>query len=281
VQLSTGSLVHVDPNSVLFGTASARIYMREPGGQDVFVLELEPRDQPGDANRFTTNVLQLAAGGPVSDMVVYSEAGAERLLTVQRDTDEVRILDPTGQRHFDLPLDHPASRVILHRGFAGHPIAVLYEEDSRWVTFLDLVAAETGGVSRHSVRLAEPVSDTLGVLDGGLVIFRHGQSVLSIIDVEDAAIRLLSVNGDLDDATYDDTLGNLWIAPRGQHFIGVIDLLTGRTDEILLDAPVHKLVPVPDADRVVVIHPDDRGSVTLLDAHRPKRSTALEITQFL
>ena len=60
-----------------------------------------------------------------------------------------------------------------------------------------------------------------------------------------------------------------------------MELATGRTgDELRLDASIRSLLPMFKRDRLLVLHEESLGYVTLVDAERPDREHALSLRGF-
>jgi hypothetical protein len=113
------------------------------------------------------------------------------------------------------------------------------------------------------------------------VLILHGSEGVSLLDLEGRTISPITSNAVLTDALFDAARGQLWVAPQNQRFVGLLDLATGDTPEILLDAEVDKVVPMFDAGHVVILHQGSIGYLTVLDADRPTREYARSLRGFL
>ena len=82
----------------------------------------------------------------------------------------------------------------------------------------------------------------------------------------------------LTDALFDSVRKKLWVGPAGEPYIQSLDLSTGRTgDELRLDAPIDSFLPMFGCDSLLVLHGEDMGYLTLVDAQRPDRESALSL----
>jgi hypothetical protein len=86
----------------------------------------------------------------------------------------------------------------------------------------------------------------------------------------------------LSGAVFEPTRERLWVGQSGQPWIGTLDVTTGKTNEILLDANIQAIVPMFKANRLAVMHTSEIGYVTLidLDTDTPSRDNAVSVRGF-
>jgi hypothetical protein len=102
-----------------------------------------------------------------------------------------------------------------------------------------------------------------------------------LIDLAARTITLITSTAALADARFDVTRRTLWFGPEAQPFVGLLDLASGATSELLLDANVDELVPVFGARQVAVLHPSDEGEVSVISADQPTREHMVVLRGFL
>ena len=286
VQLATDGR-EIGLQEVLFDVRENKIYLRGATA-DVYVLQLLA-EEDGD---FQVSLNQLGAGTPPQDMALTNievlsqdTAGelelAPRLLAV---AGKALIIDADSSRITEIPLSAPASRILLFRGAApGDPVererALLYEPNTSSVGFLDLDNVEERK-GRNLETLSLPTTyASLVELDSNVVLLLHSSGGLSLLDLVDRTISVISSRQNLTDATFDTTLDRLWLKPQGDERIGYVDVLvdpaTGardfRPNEVRLGSRIERMLPIPEGSppRLVVTHPSRTGHVTVLDAEEP------------
>jgi hypothetical protein len=91
----------------------------------------------------------------------------------------------------------------------------------------------------------------------------------------------ISTSTQLTAAVFDPVRKKLWVGQTGSSYIQSLELATGRTgDELRLDASIKSLLPMFKRDRLLVLHDESLGYVTLVDAEQPDREHALSLRGF-
>ena len=117
--------------------------------------------------------------------------------------------------------------------------------------FLDLEQLEErGSRNLEPITLSRPVVNLLPMPGQQRVLIIHGSGGVSLLDLESRTVSPITSNAPLTDAAFDPERGRLWVGPQQQNFVAFLDLATGDTPEVLLDAPVRSLVPMFDVGRV-------------------------------
>jgi hypothetical protein len=295
VQLSSPGGGAVAPAQVLFNPDAPEIYVRGSGSDDVFVFNLAERppsdevEEGGEHNDFRPFIDQLGIGGRPSDMVLYA-AGADgaRLLVLANGSQAAVVTAGTSQVT-SVELPEEASRALLFEGASPRDRemaqrALLYREGGAEVTFLDLEDLEARGSRNLEVLpLDRPIVRLIPMPnpEEQRVLIIHGDDGVSLVDLEGRTISPLTSSAQLTDALFDATRSQLWVGPSGQPFVGLLELDTGETPEVLLDEDVDRLVPMFDAGHMVVLHRSAVGHLTVLDAERPTRESARSLRGFV
>ncbi len=297
VQLSdaTGGS-QVQPAQVEFNASAStpEIYVRGTGSSDVFVFALNERpggvQAPGESdlhNDFRPSIDQLGVGGHPSDMAIYGSDADARLLVLAADTQQAALVDVSTSQVTSVELPAAATNVLLFdapspRDDQSAQRALLYAPGGTQLTFLDLADLEQRG-SRNVevVSLDRPISKLIPLLDEKKVLVIHDADGVSLVDLAARTVSPIKANVVLSDAAFDASRHKLWVGPSGQPYVGVLDLQTGDTPEVLLDHGVKTLVPMFSRGKVVVLHDSTVGELTVLDAAKPSRDTAKTIRGFL
>lgn len=272
VQLSqaTGDAATV-PTRVAFSRERGQLFVVGEGSDDLFVLTLGPPAEDAD-NRFGVQVEQLAAAAP-SDVLAFEDAGAQAWVTAPGSA-QLLALNVGDRSRQTVELSSPASELLGYVGNDGIQRALLFSVGSDMVTFADAESI-ADSTRLETLQLAQPVQRAVDLVEQGRVIFEHGDATLSVVDVWNRNSALLSANGSLDNAVYDEQLGSVWLARPSDNLVGVLSLAGGQPREVLLERPVERLLTVPAAGRVVAVHNSPEPSLTLLDAADPDFEQAL------
>ena len=294
VQLSSPGGGAVSPAQVLFNPDAPEIYVRGAGSDDVFVFNLaerppgDERDESADPhNDFRPFIDQLGVGGRPSDMALYSGGDDGARLLVLADGQRAAVVSAGTSEVTSVELPQSASRTLLFNGISPRDgelaeRALLYSDGGDAVMFLDLEDLEARGNRNLEVLpIGRPITKLVPMPEEQRVLILHGSEGVSLLDLEGRTISPITSNAVLTDALFDAARGQLWVAPQNQRFVGLLDLATGDTPEILLDAEVDKFVPMFDAGHVVVLHAGNIGYLTVLDADRPTREYARSLRGFL
>jgi hypothetical protein len=293
VQLSSPGGGAVAPAQVLFNPAAPEIYVRGSGSDDVFVFNLAERppsdevEEGGEHNDFRPFIDQLGVGGRPSDMVLYTGADGDARLLVLANGSQAAVVTAGTSQVTSVELSEEASRALLFEGASPRDRevaqrALLYREEGTAVTFLDLEDLEERGSRNLEVLpLDRPIDRLIPMPEEQRVLIIHGDNGVSLVDLEGRTISPLTSSAELTDALFDATRGQLWVGPPGQPFVGLLELDTGETPEVLLDEDVDQLVPMFDAGHMVVLHRSTVGHLTVLDAARPTRESARSLRGFV
>jgi hypothetical protein len=293
VQLSATGDGAVEPAQVAFNPNAPELYVRGAASNDVFVFNLSARpggsgDDDPPHNDFRPFIDQLGVGGLPSDMTLYQTDTTTRLLVLTASTQQASIVDAGTSGVTNVGLPARASHALLFdapspRDREASTRALLYEDNGTTLMFLDLADVEARG-SRNveEVALEQPIAKLIALPEEQRVLVLHPAEGVSVVDLVNRTVSPLSSATALVDAPFDAERHRLWVGPSGQPRVGWLDLTSGDTHELLLDANITTLVPMFDAGRLAVVHgdPEGVGYVTLIDAKNPSRETATSIRGF-
>ncbi len=285
----------IRPTQLVFDPERSTIYARAEASNDVYALQLvDVTTADASANDFRPSVNQLAAGRNPSDMALIGDAGARRLLVVSPGSRDARVIDARANTTLTVPLDAPANRILLFtagspRDATPTPRALLYATGllTSAVSFLELADLDTRrGQNVETVQLARTVNNALALPERGALMIDHPSTgnggQLSLLDLTRRTVSPIFAEVPLEGARFDSDRQRLWVAPRGSTRVGYITLSNFSPGEVRLDAPVTAVIPLGGTTpRVVALHDDASGALTVLDATEPQRNTARSVRGFL
>jgi len=287
------------PLQVLFETKDPVVYVRVQGANDIYALRLlavPPAERAPNGNDFTPALGLLAAGTAPADMALYETTDGPRLLVVSPGSRDAFVIDARSSRSTRVPLDDAASRIhIFESTGPGDPKsrarALLLGTglEARTISFLDLDQLELQGRRNLDSRpMGVPALESLFFPARGQAVVLHraqpGSPGVSVIDLTQRTVA--PIFAEVPPQRLAATADKIWVGPESGNLLGFINLMSLAPGEIRLDAPIAAILPLPRAtdgkSRVVVVHgADPAGSVTVLDADKPERSTARAMQGFL
>jgi hypothetical protein len=274
---------NIDPVQVLFSSDQPTLYVRASSSDNIFMFRFEPFSNDEEGNDFQPAINPLSAGGQPHDMALFGSGTSERLLVVANQ--QALVIDPATSKTIPVALRASANRVLLFEGRSPQEDrvqvrALLYSTTESSMTFFDLEA--TGDAPTDSVELVtseQPVQALIPLVDGdekSVVLLQD--RMVTIVDLETRTLTPFSTSTRLTDALFDPVRKKLWVGPAGAPYIQSLDLTTGRTgDELRLDAPITSFLPLFQRDRLLVLHSENFGYLTLVDVERPDRDNALSL----
>jgi hypothetical protein len=279
----------INPEQVEFSESNPTLYVRGQSSDSVYMFRFESQDSHGDAlrNDFRPTINPLGAGSGPRDIKLFGDGANERLMVVAEKSGQVLVIDPSSSKTVALKLKQPAQHILLFHGSSPtdgrlQDRALLYGDNATGVTFFD---AEDLGDSPEdkleTVSTPVPANGILTLQDEGKVMLLQatGVSVLNLVERTLTPISAGSSLG-LKDALFDEQHERLWVAPPSQTHIGSLDLETGMTGEVRLDAAIQSVVPMFGMGRLVAIHAGDLGYITLLELDQPDREHAVSVRGF-
>ena len=256
------------------------LFLRGDGGSDVAMLTLV--DQPDEATGtpgFTAQVSLLPVGGPATDFIAYDGATAPYLITVNPTTGSLVFTDIRTQQGFEVPLPGEASRIALRDLLTPQgPVkqAIAWAKGGGAVHTLRLDDIE-GALGRSPERLdVQTGIEQLVVLDNDRALVGSGLD-LYVLDFAQLQVTPLRSNVAYDPATSALENDRLLLGTPGQTWVSTVDLQTLDPESMVLDDKIGEFYYLPDPGKLVVVHPDLTGHVSVADALAPKRSTTYSV----
>ena len=279
----------INPAQVEFSKQNASLYVRAQNSDNIFMFRFEARgDRVELSNDFRPTINVLGGGNGPRDMALFGDGSDERLLVVAAASAQALVIDPNTSKTYAVKLSVPAERIQLFKG-ARLPVdaqvrdrALLYAGDKRAsVTFLDLHNVDADPEDRIEVLTLSAEITNVIPLKGNddrvqEVVFQHLKGV-TILNLEERTLTPISSNTSLTNAIFDSEHKRLWVGTAGTSWVGTLDLQSGRTNEVLLDAPLRSIIPMIAVNRLVVLHDSAVGYATLFDLDRPTRESAISV----
>jgi hypothetical protein len=133
--------------------------------------------------------------------------------------------------------------------------------------------------SLESLQISQPVTSVIEIDRPNALVLTHAQGI-TLLDLEQRSATPIAANGQLEGALFDPKTQRLWVATKADTWVGTLDLASGETGEVLLDATVQNLVPFFEAGKLAIVHSSAIGYVTVLDTREPSRDNAKSIRGF-
>ena len=274
---------NIDPVQVLFSNDQPTLYVRASSSDNIFMFRFEPFLNDEEGNDFQPAINPLSAGGQPNDMALFGDGTSERLLVVA--SQQALVIDPATSKTLPVTLRAAANRVLVFSGRSPQDEnermrALLYSTKENSMTFFDLEAtADAPSDSVELVTSGQAVQALIPLIDGdekSVVLLQ--ERMVTILDLQTRTLTPFSTSTTLTDALFDPVRKKLWVGPAGEPYIQSLDLTTGRTgDELRLDASITSFLPMFGSDRLLVLHSENLGYLTLVDAERPDRENALSL----
>jgi hypothetical protein len=274
---------NIDPVQVLFSNDQPTLYVRASSSDNIFMFRFEPYLNDEEGNDFQPAINPLSAGGQPHDMALFGSGTAERLLVVAYQ--QALVIDPATSKTLPVTLRAAADRVLVFSGRSPQDEneqlrALLYSTTESSMTFFDLEA--TGDAPSDSVELVtseQPVQRLIPLVDGeekSVVLLQD--RMVTIVDLQTRTLTPFSTSTNISDALFDPVRKKLWVGPAGEPYVQSLELTTGRTGaELRLDAPITSFLPMFQRDSLLVLHSENLGYLTLVDAERPDRESSLSL----
>jgi hypothetical protein len=271
---------------VLFVAEEHSIYLRGRQARDVYVLGLTSKEPEGEnGNDFGILLNQLGAGQPISDLELVA---ADRLVaTTYQNT--LLVVDTGSAKLTSITLPAQATSILPFvaeaEGGSERSEVLLYAAGQRVITFVLLE-----GLQERKDRNLEAVTLPGGVesvteLDNNQLLITHTQTGLSVLDLNTRRVSPISspVHLTKESVLVDADHGRIWLAAPGQNRVGSFDLSGLQPQQTKLDAVVQyaRLVQGSDRHKLVIVHPSQLGYMTILDADKPERQTAVSLRGYL
>jgi hypothetical protein len=278
----------INPVQIVWSSSNPTLYVRATSSDNVFMFRFEQHDNDPLGNDFRPTVNPLSGGGSPSDMALFGTGPDERLLVLASGSEQVLVIDPSTSKTNTLKLKAAADHVLLFQGSSPsdprvQTRALVYGGMVPTVSFVDPVDLSDSPEDKlETLGLTGPATGLVPMLEDGQALILQGSTV-TLVSLQErtltpiAASSSLTLNG----ALFDESRKRLWVGPAHEPWIGTLDLQTGMTDELRLDAAIKDVVPMFNQNRLAVIHDSGLGYVSLVDLDQADREHTLSLRGFL
>jgi hypothetical protein len=268
------------PGNETFGKPA--LFLRSDSSSDVAMLTLvDKTDEATGEPGFSAQVSLVPVGAPASDMSAYDSEAAPYLVTVGGSA--FVFTDIRTQQSFSVGTGAVVSQIFMRDAQTGDG------------TIRQAVAWTPGGYALHALDL-DDLEDTIGrtpeplaietgiqdlvVLDNDRVLVSSGLD-LYVVHLPRSQVTPLSAMSPYD-ARSSALEGNmLLLGTPGQTWVSTVDLLTLNPESMVLDDAIAGFHYLPDAGKIVLLHDDPVGHLTVADAQSPSRATSYVAWGFL
>jgi hypothetical protein len=279
----------INPSQVEFGAPNPTMFVRADSSDNIFMFRFEKHDQGGDPERndFRPTINPISGGLGPRDIKLFGEGSEQRLLVVAESSSQALVIDPSSSKTVALKLSAAAQHILLFQAASPSDAqtrnrALLYSDKSSQLTFLDLDGLSDSPEDKlEQLQLTDTIASLIPLLDQDEVVLLHARGV-TLVSLSERTLTPISASGVLSGALFEPQRERLWVGPSGQPWIGTLDLMTGKTNEILLDANIQSIVPMFGAKRLAIMHSSEIGYITLLDmdTDTPSRASAISVRGF-
>jgi hypothetical protein len=251
------------------------LFLRSDTSNDVAMLTLVDRpDEVTGAPGFSAQVSLVPVGGGASDFLTHDGDETPFLVTVSGST--LAFTDIRTQQGFTIALDAAVGHLRLRTSetVAGPTPQLLAWANGGGIVYqLDLDGIEDA-LGRTPQRLTiNGGIDALVSLDNDRALVGSGNT-LYVLDFARSQVTPLTSTVPYDAASSALSGNQLLLGTPGQSWVSTVDLATLDPESMQLDEPIERFFHLPDAGKLMIVHTDAVGFVTVADATAPSRSTS-------
>lgn len=261
------------PGNALFGKPV--LLLRSDVGTDVAMLTLvDKTDEATGAPGFSAQVSLVPVGAQATDMSAYDSEQAPYLVTVGGSA--FVFTDIRTQESFSVGTGAPVTQLWLRD---AQTAAGTIRQAVGWAPGgYALYAYDLDGLEDAIGRTPEPLAIETGiqdlvVLDDDRVLVSSGLD-LYVVDLPRSQVTPLSAMSPYDARSSAIEGDRLLLGTPGQTWVSTVDLVTLNPESMVLDDPIASFHYLPDAGKVVLVHGDPVGHLTVTDAQSPSRTTS-------
>jgi len=261
------------PGDEVFGKPA--LFLRSDVGADVAMLTLiDKSDEATGEPGFSAQVSLIPVGSGATDMATYNGEVTPYLVTT--DGGAFVFTDIRTQQSFSVGTGGVTQRLFMRDAqTATEPIkqVVGWAPGGRALYTLDLDQIEdTIGRSPRALNIETGIEE-LVVLDNDRVLVSSGLN-LYVVDLPLEQVTPLSAMSPYDAHSSALEGNRLLLGTPGQTWVSTVDLITLNPESMVLDDPILSFHYLPDVEKLVLVHDDPVGHLTVADAQAPSRSTS-------
>lgn len=279
-----GGSAKITPREVLFSAATASIFIRASGAQDLYALQLMAKT-PGSKleNDYLPVLNQPSSGKTAHDMALVHDAGQDLILTANASQD-LSLIEAGSSQSEVIRLGEPVDTVMALPA-AAPTMALVYSRASprSRMHFIELnglaASLDKNLVSRN---LNQPVHQVVASADEthALVIHNAQRTVVSVLDLKSKQHTIAPIKGHVALESFDFARSPYLVGTTPTlKQLGLLDLSNLHPRNLELDHVPRKVLTLGDA--IVVDHGSPAGLVTVVPHPRSVRQDCRVLWGFL
>ncbi|MEM9458908.1 MAG: hypothetical protein AAGF11_32315 [Myxococcota bacterium] len=259
------------PGDEIFGKPT--LFLRSNIGADVAMLTLvDKADEATGEPGFSAQVSLIPVGSGATDMSAYNGHEAPYLVTV--DGSALVFTDIRTQQSFSVGTGGSVRNLFMRDAQTGAGTiqqAVAWASGGHALYTLDL-----DDIENAIGRVPEPLDietgiEELVVLDNDRVLVSSGVN-LYVVDLPLRQVTPLLAQSPYDAKSSALDGNQLLLGTPGQTWVSTVDLLTLNPESMVLDDAIDSFHYLPDAGKLVMLHDDPVGHLTVANAQSPARA---------
>lgn len=276
-------------NRVVADPVNAKLYLLLQGETVLRVLSFGA-NQPGASNDFGLSWNQLSLdSSAATDLVLYEESATPKVLVAAGNT--LRIVDINNSKVSSAPIAAVGDR--LHSFFGASPRdndldkqrVLVWGEGRNSVAFVELANLEKGGTQNvELLSLGSYTLTNLVRLDGNLLLTVLSGGGIGTLDLDSRRFRPLASAVDLGIPLIESDAHRVWVGGGGNdNRLGFFEPETLAIGSVRLDNTAQEifLFEKDATRRIVAVHDNVVGEVTIVDAKKVTRASSQVLSGFL
>ncbi|MCA9693162.1 MAG: hypothetical protein KC636_26435 [Myxococcales bacterium] len=271
------STTMIRPGDALF--ADPALFVLSSVGSDVGMLTLT--SEPG-GDGFTAQVSLIPVGAKATDFNYYNSAEIPYLITVNSNRALV-FTDIRTQGGFSIPLETTATNLFLRdhdRDGEVVPQVVTWAEGGTYLYTLDLDGIEDSLGRKPGELKIQTGVEAIVQLDNDRALIGSG-TTLYVVDFPREQVTPLTAMSAYDPFASVLRGDTLLLGTPGQDWVSTVDLQNLNPESMVLDASIQSFHYLPDAGKIVLLHFDTAGYMTVVESDDPSRATSYSAWGYL
>ncbi len=257
------------------------LFVRSRSGQDVAMLSLVAK---ADGDGFTAQVSLVPVGAPADSFLSFNSEDAPYIVTASSSRDTLAFTDIRTQQTFEITLGAAVSQLKLRThvtdlGTTVPQVVAWREGDSAIYTLtLDNIDSVLGRTASE-LRIPGGIGSIEQLDNDHLLI--AASTELYVVDLQIEQVTPLSSPVAYEPSQAVLEANHLLLGAIGQRNLNIIDLQTLNPQTVALDADIASFHYLPTHQKLVAVHHDNAGYLTVASTPTPKRSTSFSAWGFL
>lgn len=273
-------------NRIVPDSEAGKLYLLQAGLTDLRVLDLNNASQ-GKDNDFWPSWNQLPlSSARGTDLVLYEDAAEPRVIAAMGS--EVRVVDSNDSRVASVAVPQPVSQFYSFVGKSPNDNSSVqrllgWSAGTSALTFIELKDLESRGSRNLEVlQLGRALKGLVKLNDTELLTVFDSNGI-GVLNVETRRFTPLSSSVSLSRPLIQSNGERVWVGATDATQVAYFAPNSLETWSMGLDSPVADLFLFEQGNdrKIVVLHEETWGQVTVIDGETPSRSTSTVIDGFL